>query len=64
MTQVMKRYARVLALLIVPISGAACRDAYDSLFLDPDKSTTAKIEYLFTQGLTDADFPIAYGEWY
>src|SRR6266513_4400340 len=64
MTQVMKRYARVLALLIVPVSGAACHDAYDSLFLDPDRSQTARIEYLFTQGLIDADFPIHYGEWY
>ena len=58
------RSLSLLALLIVPALGTACRDAYDSLFLDPDKSTTAKIEYLFTQGLTDADFPIAYGEWY
>src|SRR2546430_14481609 len=64
MTHLMRRCARLLALLIVPASGVACHDAYDALFLDPEKSTTAKIEYLFTQGLVDADFPIHYGEWY
>jgi SusD/RagB-like outer membrane lipoprotein len=64
MKHIMHRCARLLALLIVPASGVACHDAYDSLFLDPDRSTTARIEYLFTQGLVDADFPIHYGEWY
>jgi hypothetical protein len=64
MTHIMPKRARLLALLIVPAATIACHDAYDALFLDPDKSTTAKIEYLFTQGLVDADFPIAYGEWY
>ena len=64
MTPTMKRCARLLALLIVSGAAIACHDAYDALFLDPDKSTTAKIEYLFTQGLLDADFPIHYGEWY
>jgi len=64
MTHTTKSATRLLALLIVPFSSAACRDAYDALFLDPDKSTTAKIEYLFTQELIDADFPIHYGEWY
>ena len=62
MTSIMKRCARRLALLIVPAMTVACHDAYDALFLDPEKSTTAKIEYLFTQGLVNADFPIAYGE--
>src|SRR5437764_6611986 len=64
MTHITHRCARLLALLIVPAATIACHDAYDALFLDPDKSTTAKIEYLFTQGLVDADFPIHYGEWY
>src|SRR5207237_9157821 len=64
MTHIPHRCARLLALLIVPVATIACHDAYDALFLDPDKSTTAKIEYLFTQGLLDADFPIHYGEWY
>src|ERR1700704_1379449 len=60
----MHKCARIIALLIVPASTPACHGAYDSLFLDPDRSTTARIEYLFTQGLLDADFPIHYGEWY
>jgi hypothetical protein len=64
MTRTLKRWARVLALLSVSASTTACHDAYDSLFLDPDRSTSARIEYLFTQGLIDADFPIHYGEWY
>lgn len=64
MTPTPHRRARLLALLIVPAVAIACHDAYDSLFLDPDRSTTARIEYLFTQGLIDADFPIHYGEWY
>ncbi|HEY6224144.1 MAG TPA: SusD/RagB family nutrient-binding outer membrane lipoprotein, partial [Gemmatimonadales bacterium] len=55
---------RLLGLLIVVAPTVTCRDAYDSLFLDPDRSTTARIEYLFTQGLLDADFPIHYGEWF
>jgi hypothetical protein len=63
MTHALQRCARWLALLIVAAT-TACHDAYDSLFLDPDRSTTARIEYLFTQGLIDADFPIHYGEWY
>jgi len=64
MTHIMKTCARLLALLVVPAATTACHDAYDSLFLDPDRSQTARIEYLFTQGLIDADFPIHYGEWY
>src|SRR5207237_3391042 len=64
MTHTTKSATRLLALLIVPFSSVACHDAYDSLFLDPDKSTTARIEYVFTQALIDADFPIHYGEWY
>src|SRR5256886_6497031 len=64
MTPTLKSAARVLALLMAAASGVACHDAYDALFLDPDKSTTARIEYLFTQELIDADFPIHYGEWY
>src|SRR2546430_9681730 len=64
MTHTIERTARPLALLIMLASTTACRDAYDALFLDPDKSTTARIEYVFTQGLIDADFPIHYGEWY
>ena len=64
MTHLMKTCARLLALLVVPAATTACHDAYDSLFLDPDRSQTARIEYLFTQGLIDADFPIQYGEWY
>src|SRR5205085_4336670 len=64
MTHTTKSATRLLALLIVPFSSVACHDAYDALFLDPDKSTTARIEYLFTQGEIDADFPIHYGEWY
>jgi SusD/RagB-like outer membrane lipoprotein len=64
MTHTMKKRARLLALLVVSASTTACRDAYNSLFLDPDRSTTARIEFLFTQALTDADFPIHYGEWY
>src|SRR5437588_89991 len=64
MTHIPHRCARLLALLIVPVATIACHDAYDALFLDPDRSTTARIEYLFTQGLLNADFPIAYGEWY
>src|SRR5256885_4025733 len=64
MTRTIKSATRLLALPIVSAAIIACHDAYDALFLDPDKSTTAKIEYLFTQGLVDADFPIHYGEWY
>src|SRR2546430_6236540 len=64
MTHTTKSATRLLALLIVSFSSVACHDAYDALFLDPDKSTTARIEYLFTQGEIDADFPIHYGEWY
>ena len=64
MTHIPHRCARLLALLIVPVATIACHDAYDALFLDPDRSTTARIEYLFTQGLLDSDFPIHYGEWY
>src|SRR2546430_1717068 len=64
MTHTIKSAPCLLALLIVAASGVACHDAYDALFLDPDKSTTARIEYLFTQELIDADFPIHYGEWY
>ncbi len=44
MTYIMKRCLRVLALLILTAPTTACRDAYDSLFLDPDRSTTARIE--------------------
>ena len=54
MTHLMKTCARLLALLVVPAATTACHDAYDSLFLDPDRSQTARIEYLFTQGLIDA----------
>ena len=50
MTHIPHRCARLLALLIVPVATIACHDAYDALFLDPDRSTTARIEYLFTQG--------------
>ena len=64
MTSIMKRCPRLLALLILTAPTTACHDAYDSLFLDPDRSTTARIEYVFTEGLLDADFPIHYGEWY
>src|SRR5438874_9031868 len=64
MTPTRKKWAGLLALPIALAWATGCQDAYDSLFLDPDKSTTAKIEYLFTQGLVNADFPIAYGEWY
>src|SRR5439155_6717605 len=64
MTHTIERTARPLALLIMLASTTACRDAYDALSLDPDKSTTARIEYVFAKGLSDADFPIHYGEWY
>src|SRR5438067_10789703 len=64
MRQTAQSATRLLVVLTVAAGGAACHDAYDSLFLDPDKSTTARIEYVFTQALIDADFPIAYGEWY
>src|SRR5207248_10160990 len=64
MTHTIKSATRLLALPIVSAAIVACHDAYDALFLDPDKSTTARIEYLFTQELIDADFPIHYGEWY
>jgi len=64
MTHTIKSATRLLALPIVSAAIVACHDAYDALFLDPDKSTTARIEYLFTQELVDADFPIHYGEWY
>ena len=64
MKHIMPRCARPLALLVATAVTTACRGAYDALFLDPDRSTTARIEYLFTQGLVDADFPIHYGEWY
>src|SRR5213082_2182405 len=64
MTHTIKSSTRLLALPIVSAAIVACHDAYDALFLDPDKSTTARIEYLFTQELVDADFPIHYGEWY
>ena len=65
MTDTIARTARLLALPVIALASATgCRDAYDSLFLDPDKSTTARIEYVFTQGLIDTDFPIHYGEWY
>ena len=64
MTLSIKSATRLLVLLVGPASSVACHDAYDALFLDPDKSTTARIEYLFTQELVDADFPIHYGEWY
>ena len=64
MRQTAQSATRLLVVLTVAAAGAACHDAYDSLFLDPDKSTTARIEYVFTQALIDADFPIHYGEWY
>src|SRR2546421_8287126 len=64
MRQTAQSATRLLVVLTVAAGGAACHDAYDSLFLDPDRSQTARIEYLFTQGLIDADFPIHYGEWY
>src|SRR5256886_2240246 len=64
MRQTAQSAIRLLVVLTVATGGAACHDAYDSLFLDPDKSTTARIEYVFTQALIDADFPIHYGEWY
>src|SRR6266576_1478476 len=64
MRQTAQSATRLLVVLTVAAGGAACHDAYDSLFLDPDKSTTARIEYVFTQALIDADFPIHYGEWY
>src|SRR3989440_3706421 len=64
MTHTIKSATRILALPIVSAAIVACHDAYDALFLDPDRSTTARIEYLFTQGLLDSDFPIHYGEWY
>src|SRR2546429_472023 len=64
MTHTIKSATRLLALPIVSAAIVACHDAYDALFLDPDRSTTARIEYLFTQGLLDSDFPIHYGEWY
>jgi hypothetical protein len=59
-----KRYSRVLVLLMAPAVTTACQDDYQNLFLDPERSPTSKIEYLFTQALIDADFPIHYGEWY
>src|SRR5256886_654271 len=64
MTHTIKSATRILALPIVSAAIVACHDAYDALFLDPDRSTTARIEYLFTQDLLDSDFPIHYGEWY
>ncbi len=60
MTHTIKSATRLLALPIVSAAIVACHDAYDALFLDPDRSTTARIEYLFTQGLLDSDFPIHY----
>ena len=63
----MKRIQRLpalLVLLVVPALTPACQDDYEALFLDPERSTTAQIEYLFTQAVVDADFPIHYGEWY
>ena len=63
MTHLMKTCARLLALLVVPAATTACHDAYDSLFLDPDRSQTARIEYLFTQGLIDATLAEAEAIW-
>jgi hypothetical protein len=64
MKDTMKRLPSLLALLIASVVTPACQDEYQALFLDPERSTTAQIEYLFTQSLIDADFPIHYGEWY
>jgi hypothetical protein len=59
-----RRLAILLILTALAGAGGACRDDYQDLFLDPERSTTARIEYLFTQAQIDADFPIHYGEWY
>jgi hypothetical protein len=59
------RKGRALAAgLLLAAATAACGDAYEKLFLDPERATSAEIEYLFTQVLTGAELQIGYWEGY
>lgn len=59
-----KRTVRSLVAIPMLVTATACGDSYDDLFLNPDRSTQANIEYLFSQVLTGAELQIGYWEGY
>lgn len=59
-----RRTLRSLVAITLLLATAACGDSYEDLFLDPDRSTSANIEFLFTQVLTGAELQIGYWEGY
>lgn len=52
------------AVVLLSASAVACGDSYDKLFLDPERATSAQIEYLFTHVLTGAELQLGYWENY
>lgn len=52
------------AMLLLTLAASACNDAYEDLFLNPDRATEARIEYLFTNVLTGAELQLGYWENY
>jgi hypothetical protein len=55
---------RVLAAAALCAGAAACKDEYDALFSDPERTSNARIEYLFSQALVDSHFALGYWPWY
>jgi hypothetical protein len=51
-------------LLLLALAVTACSDSYERMFLDPERATSARIEYLFTQILTGAELQLGYWENY
>lgn len=52
------------AALALAVGVSACESRYEDLFLNPERSTTAEVPYLFTQSLISATFHLDYWDAY
>jgi hypothetical protein len=62
--KMMHRARPLVALLALTVGTAGCHDEYEELFLNPERSTTAEVPFLFTQSLISANFHVDYWEAY
>jgi hypothetical protein len=62
--RIIHRARPIAALLALTVAATSCDSTYEDLFLNPERSTTAQVPYLFTQSLTASTFYLDYWEAY
>ncbi len=59
------RCATLLSVLLLALVTASCEDTYESMYLNPDKTTETRVEYLFTDAVLATNPWVHYWEgWY